>query len=62
MEIIYGDGIYLWQSSICLAAKHFGLLKDTGKKIELQFKIGEKTYDSTLQNGVQSKSWTGDIT
>lgn len=54
---LYGTGIYTTDSSICLAAKHSGVIKGVSGLITVKKAPGCGSYKGTTANGVTSSSW-----
>lgn len=52
---VYGSDIYAIDSSICSAAVHAGMIKTKeGGKVQIKIRPGEKFYNGTARNGVDS--------
>ena len=59
---VWGTGVYADASSVCSAAMHHGLINSRGGPIVIEIRPGERRYQGSNSNGVQSKStgsWPG---
>lgn len=60
---VWGSGVYTDDSSICAAAVHAGLITvRNGGTVMIEIRPGQSAYQSTLRNGVSSRSygsWAG---
>jgi hypothetical protein len=57
---VWGTDTYTSDSSVCAAAIHAGVLKETGGTASVIIKAGEKTYKGSKRNGIVSsdyKAW-----
>lgn len=54
---IWGTDIYTTDSSICTAAKHAGVIKDDGGKVEVELLPGQDSYQGSERNGVKTGDW-----
>ena len=54
--VIYGTDLYSSDSSICISAKHAGVITETGGHATLQLLPSPEAYQSLVQNGVSSQS------
>jgi len=55
---IYGTDIYAYNSPICLAAVHSGLITlQNGGRITIKIIPGQDSYQGSLRNQVRSSSW-----
>ncbi|MBU1220076.1 hypothetical protein KKF34_18390 [Myxococcota bacterium] len=54
---VYGTDVYTTDSSLCAAGIHAGAIGKDGGKFKIKIKEGEKKYDGTKRNGVESRSW-----
>jgi hypothetical protein len=55
-SLIFGSEIYSDNSSICLAAIHYGILTDKGGEIEFMIEGEQSSFKSTKGFGITSKS------
>ncbi|CAK8684965.1 unnamed protein product [Clavelina lepadiformis] len=53
---IWGSAVYTYDSSICRAAIHDGRLTDSGGKVVVYVKQGQKWYTGSIKNGITSRS------
>lgn len=53
---VYGDKIYTDDSSICLAAMHYGTLSDLGGDVEIKIVGAQNVFRGIEKNGIQSLS------
>ncbi len=54
---VWGTGTYSDDSSVCLAARHAGLIGETGGMITVRVLGGCDAYEGSTSNGVISDSW-----
>lgn len=57
-DFIWGTDTYISDSAICVAAVHAGVITLDGGAVTVTRAPGRDTFESTLQNGVQSIGWT----
>ena len=61
-DFVYGDVIYHWDSSLCLAAIHAGAVKNNdGGEFLFSFLNGVAKYESTVKNNVTSQTIGGNL-
>ncbi|XP_069593837.1 uncharacterized protein [Ranitomeya imitator] len=55
---VWGTGFYNYESSICQAAIHWGILSPEDSKVIIVERIqGQKSYEQSTRNGITSKSF-----
>ena len=55
---IYGNDIYTFDSSICTAAVHVGVISlADGGVVTVEIRPGREIYGSTTRNGIKSNTW-----
>ena len=54
---LWGTDIYTRDSSLCRAARHAGVVGETGGKIEVRAARACQRYEGSARNGVSSSSW-----
>ena len=54
---VWGDGVYTDDSSLCLAARHAGLIGAEGGPIQATATQGRQGYAAAARNGVQTQSY-----
>ena len=54
---VWGSGPYTYDSNICTAAKHAGLLGSDGGEIWAQMAPGEDAYHGSSRNGIQTSAY-----
>jgi hypothetical protein len=52
--VVKGVGFYSWESSICSAAVHAGLITNRGGKVMIEMRPGREKYEGGASNGVTS--------
>lgn len=53
---VWGSGVYTSDSSVCLAARHAGVIKKGGE-VEVRKSEGCKAYEGSERNGVKTSDW-----
>lgn len=54
---LYGTGIYTSDSHVCLAARHAGVISESGGVVSFRFLPGRSRYQGSVANGVRSADW-----
>jgi hypothetical protein len=54
---VWGAGPYTADSSICVAARHAGVIGASGGEVRAVRRPGMASYAGTLANGIQTSSW-----
>ena len=58
---VYGKGMYMEDSSICLSAIHYGIINDSdGGMFNVKVVNGPPSFDSAIRNGVTSHSYNNE--
>lgn len=58
IESVWGTNVYTYDSSICSAAVHAGLIKaKDGGRVTIRIRPGEEMYHGEIRNGVQSQDY-----
>ncbi|MCZ7544259.1 MAG: LCCL domain-containing protein [Anaerolineae bacterium] len=53
-ESLWGTDVYTDDSSVCTAARHAGVIAETGGFVTVTVVEGQETYTGSVQNGVES--------
>ena len=56
---VFGANPYYWQSSVCRAAIHAGVLGEQGGQVKVLPSPAVPVYPGVARNGVSGRSWTG---
>jgi hypothetical protein len=54
---VWGSGPYTSDSSICVAARHAGVIGTGGGQVRAMGAPGQASYAGTIANGVQTSNW-----
>ena len=54
---IWGSGVYTWDSDLCTAALHAGVVMSAGGEITVRVLPDAGSYTGTTSNGVTSQSY-----
>jgi hypothetical protein len=54
---VWGTGDYSDDSRVCRAAVHAGVIGDSGGRVVFEMTPGLSSYQPSIRNGVQSRSW-----
>jgi hypothetical protein len=54
---VWGSDVYTYDSSVCRAAIHAGVITDEGGPVQMTWLPGVETYIGSERNGVQTAEW-----